>query len=208
MSEQLSAGAHPGAEDARADDRIDVGAGDRVDDRARVIRVLVLLLAGAALGGVLAVLWEMLWEPPSGIVFEQTWYLDEIGLTQDISGFGWFVVLGLVGGLAYGAVAAKLGSGYELLTLVGVVAGSALAVWVMLQVGHWLGPPDPRLLAPTTVDLTALPGDLRLTPTPADERLLGLPNSAYLALPGAALIGLVSVFLGQSSRPRSTESVG
>ena len=146
--------------------------------------------AGAASGWI----WFRLWTPPQGVVVEQQWFPNpaEAGLRGDFPGTGWYVVVALAGGLLLGAVCAYLLDRSELATLVAVVVGSALAAWLMLEVGTHLSPPDPDSLARTAEDGTELPGHLDVSRLP--------PKLSY---PAGALLGLALVYLLTSRRGRS-----
>ena len=147
---------------------------------------LVLLVAGFAVAGVLAgISWEALWSPPSGIVVDETWHLDEEGVQQDFSGTGLYVLLALPTGVLMGVVSAVTARTHEVATLVAVVVGSSVAAVLMSVSGHALGPPDPRPLARGEEDLTAIPSDLRVAGA-----------TPYAALPAGALTGLAVCFVG------------
>ena len=70
-----------------------------------------------------------------------------------------------------------------------MVVGSALATWLMLQVGAALGPADPRELAKSAKEGTHLPAELAVS-----------RRSPWIAFPAGALIGLTLVFFGLSAR--------
>ena len=155
----------------------------------RALGVVAVLAAAGALAGVV---WEWWWTPPSGIVAHHQWLQDESGLRGDFSGTGTYVVVALVTGAVVAAVIAAVLDGAELVTLVAVLAGAALAGWLMHRVGVALGPADPHHLATTAADGTELPG-----------RLVVSGDSVRRAFPGGALAGLVVVWLGLGSkRPR------
>jgi hypothetical protein len=59
----------------------------------------------------------------------------------------------------------------------------------MVQVGHVLGPSDPRSLAESAANGTRLPSDLRIVGT-----------SPYVAYPAGATLGLAVVLLGIAKR--------
>jgi hypothetical protein len=152
----------------------------------QALLALVLLAVAGALSGVI---WEWLWTPPTGVVGDHQWLQDERGLRADFSGTGTYVAVGAVAGLLVGAVVAVLFDRAELVTLAVVLAGSVLAAWLMYRVGVALGPPDPHPLAETAKNGARLPG-----------RLVVSGTSPYAAFPSGALVGLVVVFFGLSSR--------
>ncbi len=156
-----------------------------------VVRFVVVLACFALVGALAGVLWEWLWTPPVGVVLHHKWALDERGLRGDFSGTASYVLIATAAGFLLGALAAFVLDRAEIVTLVAVVAGSVLAGWLMYRVGLALGPPDPRPLARTAEDLTALPGRLRV-----------VGGSRYYAFPLGAMGGLVIVFLGLSRHRR------
>jgi hypothetical protein len=162
--------------------------GDRPSSRGgrswRAVRdVVVVLVAFAVAGAVCGLLWESLWDAPPGVAYKHEWYLKPEGLPDDFSGTGLYVLVALVGGLVVAAVVALALGRNELITMVAVLVGAALAAWVMYVVGHRLGPPDPRKLAETADDLAPLPSDLRVH-----------GKAAFLAFPVGAVAGLALVY--------------
>ncbi len=120
--------------------------------------VALFAAAGAAAGW----LWYRLWDVPSGVVSGGQWYTSEAGLRDDFQGVAWYVALSLVAGLVLGILTAWLFDRSELVTLAAVIAGSALAAYLMLRVGTHLSPPDPHELARTAQDGDKLKGALRV----------------------------------------------
>ncbi|MDF1603087.1 hypothetical protein [Nocardioides sp. YIM 152315] len=155
--------------------------------------VVVLALAGALAG----VVWEWAWSPTIGVVVDHQWTAgDALGLQHQFSGTGWYVVVAVVAGLVAGIAVTLLADRVPLLTLAAVVIGSALAAWVMLVVGSALGPPDPDTAARTADDGTRLPDHLAVS-----------GRSPFIAFPVGALLGLVLVFIGLSSRVPTSGAV-
>lgn len=150
----------------------------------------IAVVAVFAVAGVVAgVVWFQLWSPASGVVSDGQWFTDEDGLRDAFSGTGLYVVVAVVVGFLVGAVTAFLFDRSELVTLVATLAGGALAGLVMLRLGlHW-SPADPEVLARTAEDGTRLRSNLEVD----------LPH-AWLAFPGAALVGLAVVFLTTTKR--------
>lgn len=163
--------------------------------RRRAAAELGAVLGAFALAGAVAgFVWERVWTPATGVVVDHRWRPeDALALQQQFSGTGWYVVVGTAAGLLLGLVAALLVDRVPLLTLVAVVAGSALAGWLMLRVGVALGPADPRDLAASADDGTRLPAQLEVS-----------GRSPFIAVPLGALVGLVIVLIGLGPRhPRS-----
>jgi len=190
----------PGLSEASSATTDDRNASSRT--RAVLLRLVLLLLAGAALGAVCGVVWQWVWTPPAGAAWEKEWFLDPSGLPAEVGATGWFTVVGVVGGIVYGTVAGKACRRHELATLAGVTLGALLAAWVMYAVGHALGPADPHELAKEAGDWEQIPGDLRLAgaglPWPLQEFRLG--SSALLAPVVGALLGLAGILFGEAPR--------
>lgn len=172
------------------------GAGGRL---GRLGQVTVLVAVFVAAGAGAAVLWQLWWTPPTGIVSGHEFFLDEVGVGKEFSGTGLYVLAALAVGGVVGVLVGLATRRRELLTLVVTLLAAGLGGWVMAQVGHALGPPDPTALASTLEDLSPLEADLRVS---------GL--SPYLALPIGALLGLgvamaaeplIGMFLGSGQDP-------
>ena len=154
---------------------------------------LVLVLVVFAIAGILAgVVWERLWTPSSGLVVDNTWYLDADGVQDDFSGTGLYVLVALAAGALLGLGTGLATRGLELVTLAAVALGSVTAAWVMLLTGTSLGPPDPRPLADGREDYTAISSDLRV-----------VGKAPYVALPAGALTTLAACFIGLTGSPRT-----
>ncbi|WP_110238663.1 hypothetical protein [Nocardioides gilvus] len=164
---------------------------------------LLVAVAGAFVGALLGVVWEWAWTPPTGAAWKGEWLLDPEGVMQDVSSTGWFTLIGLVGGIAYGSLAARWGLRRPLATLVGVTLGSFAIAYVMYHVGHALGPPDPRPLAMEAEDWEPIVSDLRLAGVEHPMRPFSLETGAVVAPGIGALIGLIGLFLGGSGVPRT-----
>lgn len=160
--------------------------------------LVVFAVAGALAGAV----WFWLWEPPTGVAYQGSFVLDEQGITAGFAGTGLYVVLGSLVALTLGAVLTLALERDELLTLLVVVAGSFLAAWVMKEVGHALGPPDPGTLAPGLPDLEPLQDDLRVEGATLHTKWGELTafTSTMLAWPFGAVTGVVVVLFGFTGR--------
>ena len=105
---------------------------------------MIVLVAFAAVGALAGVVWEWLWDAPVGVAFDHKWLPDLAAARAEFSGTGWYVVVGVRGRAAAAAVRGLAFDRLELLTLAVVLAGSALAAWLMLQVGTGSGPARPQ----------------------------------------------------------------
>jgi hypothetical protein len=159
---------------------------------------VVVVVALAAAGAFCGLVWESLWHAPQGLAFEKVWYLEPEGMPLDFSATGLYVLVAAIAGLLVSVVVALVMERDELVTLVGVLVGSAMAAWLMYAVGHRLGPPDPRVLAMSAADYDPLPSDLRIEahgPTMSIGALhLTLPTAPFLAFPLGAVLGLALVY--------------
>lgn len=167
-----------------------------------LLRVLAIVVVLGLVGVLAGVVWEWVWSPPTGVVFEDRWVLQPSGPDIGFAATGWYVVVASLAGLVAAAAIGWLVRRDEVATLTGVAIGSVLAGWLMLLVGHALGPTDPQVLAAGKDDFTSLPSDLRVAGD--DQPLLGLGSSAFVAFPSGALVGLAVVFL--TSRGRAARS--
>ncbi len=154
-----------------------------------IVQAGIVVAVFAAVGVLAGVVWEWLWTPPVGVVVDHEWLLDLAGLRAEFTATGVYVIVASVAGLLVGALCGLFLDRAELVTLVAVLAGAALAGWVMVQVGQVLGPPDPRVLAETARNGTRLPSDLTI-----------VGKSPYIAFPVGATLGLAVVLLGMTKR--------
>lgn len=181
MSEQLTAPQTHG----------DGSTGHRSPLPSVLIQVGIVLVAFAAAGALCGLLWWQLWTPSTGVVEDHQWFTDEEGLRGEFSSTGLYVVIAAGAGLLIGALTSYFLDRAELVTLVAVAAGSALAAWLMLQVGVHYSPADPQQVAETAKDGTKLSGHLFVA-----------GKSPFAAFPVGALTGLAMVFFGAAKRPR------
>lgn len=152
--------------------------------------VLLVLVAYVALGAVAGVVWEWLWTPPGQVVAQhQVFYDSYSSLRRVFTGTGLYVLVGAAASALLSLVVSLLARGRELLTLVLVVLGSAIAAAVMLKVGTALGPADPASIAHHTTARTPVHGQL----TVEGKTLWGI-KSPYLIWPMASLLVLALVF--------------
>jgi len=145
------------------------------------------MLSGAA-GGLV---WRSVTRTPSYQVTRDGAYLDESGLATVFNADGWFLVVGLVGGLMLGWVVATAYPDHGWRLVVGLLAVSAVACVTAYTVGRSLGPPD---LGP------------RLEAASAGERILAplrvRASGVYLSWPVGAMAGvLFASFMRRRSAP-------
>lgn len=160
--------------------------------RRLLVRVLTILAGFVAAGAAGGVLWERLWDAPTGLAFEGRWYLEPAGPDFAFEAIALFVVIAFPIGLLL-AVLAGLWRGHETATVVTVLVAAGVAAAVMYAVGSALGPPDPQALAAGRPDYTPLPGDLGLTAP--DRGRVPWHSTALVALPAGAMAGLVGSYL-------------
>jgi hypothetical protein len=177
------------------------------DDRARpglfasgspVRTAALILLAYVVLGAVAGAVWEVVWTPPGQVIDQHQLYYDSYAsLRRVFTGTGLYVVVGGVASALLALVIALLARGRELLTLLLVVVGSAIAAVLMLKVGTTLGPSDPAGLAAHTAGRASVPGQLTV-----EGKTVLLVKSPYLIWPTASLLVLAVVFFAwPSPRP-------
>lgn len=179
-----------------------------MSDRLQAVAQAVGFVAAFALSGALAgVVWERLWDAPTGVAFENQWFLEPAGPDYAFSGTGWYVLVALVAGAVTAFALGWCWPRHELVGVVAFLVGSMLAGWVMFKVGHALGPQDPQLLAAGKPDLTEIPSDLTLAGVDSEPRLFRLDSSALAAYPIGAMLASIYVYLvasGRRSDRRST----
>jgi hypothetical protein len=146
-------------------------------------RTVIVLAVFTAVGALAGVVWEWLWDAPVGFAYGHDWLPDVAAARSDFSGTGWYVVVASAAGLLTAALLAMVFDRWELLTLGAVLAGSAVAGWVMLQVGQALGPPDAQAIAATADDGTRIKSDLDVA-----------GKSPFVAFPASALVAVIVVF--------------
>lgn len=155
----------------------------------RSATVLALFVAGGAAAGVL---WERLWDAPTGLAYDGRWYLEPAGPDHSFEGIALFVVIAFPLGLVLALLVGRW-RGRETTTVVSVLVAAGIAAGVMYAVGSSLGPTDPQVLAAAQPDYTPLPGDLGLTAP--DSGRVGWHSTALVALPAGAMAGLVTTYL-------------
>lgn len=156
---------------------------------AWVARVAVDVAAVAVTFAVLGVAGAFLWHHqvhlPAYTRTAQGAVLDQLQLSKMVAIDGWYAVIAVAGGLVAGILLTWLRGRDPLVMVVLLVAGGALAAWVMLRLGAHLGPPDPR----GTLDSLPKGGH---APVPLQPHARGVE---YI-WPMAALVGAIAVLLG------------
>ncbi|MGA8255967.1 MAG: hypothetical protein WB767_05260 [Nocardioides sp.] len=149
-------------------------------------QALLVVAVFAGVGAACGWLWFTVWTPPSGGVQDGVWLYEDFASIGDVfDATALYVVVGVGVGALLGVLTAVLVRRAELLMLVAVLAGSALAAWLSYRVGLHLSAPDPTTLAAGLPDGTQLDGNLELP-----------GRSPFIAWPLGALVGLaVTYFL-------------
>ncbi len=169
----------------------------------QLLEPLVVLAVFAAAGAAAGWLWERWWTPTAGVVIDGTWIpgyrpqgdvfvFDFPSLEGFFDATAQYVVIGVAAGLVLGVAVSLLGRRSELVMLVAVVLGSALASLIAYRLGTHLGPVDPTTLEASAPDGTALPAALAVP-----------GRSPFVAWPLGALIGLGLTYLFTSATAES-----
>jgi hypothetical protein len=152
--------------------------------------ILLVLLAYAVLGAVAGVVWEWVWTPPGQVIAKhQVFYDSYSSLRRVFTGTGFYVLVGAVASAVLALVVSILVRGRELMVLVLVLVGSALAAALMWRVGTWLGPADPATLAAHTTGRDTVPGELSVQ-----------GKSPYLVWPFVSLLVMSAVYFAWPGR--------
>jgi hypothetical protein len=169
--------------------------GEQTDSPLRLALIVIeVLIAYALVGLVAGLVWEAVWTPPTMVVQQHhAFYADYQSLRRVFTGTGLYVIVGAIASVLTALAISVLTRQRELLVLVAVTLGSALAALVMREVGVSRGPADPTVLAKTTANGSRLPGTLDVS-----------GHSPYLVWPMSALFVLALVFFAW---PRSRAQV-
>lgn len=148
-----------------------VAAPERTTEPARRRLLLPggLVVLGALLGAAGGWAWYSWWEPGrTGRVFDTgdglRWlpFPWDPGQAQVFAGTAEYAVVGLVGGLLLGTVAAVLGRRRALAALAGLLLATAVAAAVAYLVGTTLSPEDPQSLARQAGEGAELPAAIEV----------------------------------------------
>jgi hypothetical protein len=160
---------------------------------------VAIVLAYVVVGALAGVVWEWVWTPPGQVVQQhQVFYTSYASLRGEFTGTGWYVVVAAVASALLALGSCLLARGRELLVLLCVIAGSAVAAALMWRVGTLLGPADPATLAHHTVARTPVEGQLTVA-----------GKSPYLTWPIISLFVLAILYFsmpGQTRSPRHVEA--
>jgi hypothetical protein len=164
-------------------------------DLARDAAVVLGWFVAAAVVG--AVVW---WQVTPLAEFTRTTSDAQMGeeqLGQQVASDGWFFAIAAAGGLLSGVALLGLRRRDPLAMVVLVTLGAGLASWLMLLLGHWLGPP-----APAGALHHVAVGDT--VPVQLETHTFGV----MLMWPIAALVGTVGVLFGLDDPARRRGDTG
>lgn len=165
-------------------------------DRATLLRQVIVILATFVVAGVVCgFVWYWLWTPaPQGTVFQHQVFFEP---DAEFRGTGLYMLVAGVGGLVLGLLFGWLFESDEVATLAAVAAGGLFAGLVMALVGHLLGPESAAEVARKTEDFERIDGDLHAGPL-----------AAFVAFPGAAVLGNAVVLITFTRRRLAKEPEG
>jgi len=174
------------------------GAVEPRPSRSPLVRLAVVVVAFLVAGAIAGVVWERLWDAPTGVTYQGHWYLEPAGPDVSFQGVALFVLIAFPLGIVLG-LSAGIQRGHETATALTVLVAASLAGVVMYAVGSSLSPPDPQPLAAGQPDYsTDIPGHLGLTAP--DHGRVPWHSSALVVLPAGAMAGLVGTYLLGSKR--------
>ena len=166
--------------------------------RYRIVRLAFVVVAFLVAGAIAGVVWERLWDAPTGVTYQGHWYLEPAGPDVSFQGIALFVLIAFPLGIVLGLLAG-VQRGHETATALTVLVAASVAGVVMYAVGSSLSPPDPQPLAAGQPDYsTDIPGHLGLTAP--DHGRVPWHSSALVVLPTGAMAGLVGMDLWGSRR--------
>lgn len=158
-----------------------------------VVRDVAVVLAWFVVAAVIgALVW---WKVTPLAEYTRTATNAEMGedqLARQVSADGWFFAIGLVGGLVSGVALLLLRRRDPVVTVVLVAVGALLGAWLMLRVGLWLGPANPKDVLRDVAVGHKVPLQLKTSAAGVD-----------FSWPLGALIGAVAVLWGSEDRRRS-----
>jgi hypothetical protein len=160
--------------------------------RHPLVRDVAVVLAWFVVAAVIgALLW---WQLTPLAEYTRTAANAEMGedqLGKQVDADGWYFVVAAVGGLVSGVALLLLRRRDPVAMVVLVALGALLASWLMLRLGLWLGPADPKDVLPHVPVGHKVP--LRLTTS---------ASGVHFAWPVGALLGAAVVLWGSDERRR------
>jgi hypothetical protein len=147
-----------------------------------LLRDVALVVAWFVVAGVVgAFLWWQLTPLAEYTRTSASAQMGEDQLGRQVAADGWFFVIGAVGGLVSGVALLVLRRRDPVAMVVLVTLGAFLASWLMLRIGLWLGPANPKDALPDVAVGDKVPLQLR---TGADGVVFSWPLAALLAAVG------------------------
>jgi hypothetical protein len=186
------------ADEVEASGPVEESGRSRARGARRGVAQDVLLALGAflVLGLLGAVLWSQLVTPADYTKVSGGGGMGETDFGHQFSADGWFVVIGVLGGLLAGLVLTGWRRRDPLLVVGLLVVGSCLAAAVVAVLGHLLGPGDPGAALRAVGSGAKVPERLDVGP-----QLPGQPHESafpvYLSWPVGALVGAMFVLLSR-----------
>jgi hypothetical protein len=165
--------------------------------RHPLLRDAALVLVWFAVLGVIgALLWWQLTPLAEFTRTDTSAQMGEAQLGRQVATDGWYVAIAAVGGLLSGIALLGWRRRDPLAMVVLVTLGGLLAAWLMVRIGLWLGPADPKTVLRDVAVGDKVP--LQLKPH--------APGVRYV-WPITALIGAIGVIWGlDDHRPPADES--
>jgi ABC-type xylose transport system permease subunit len=167
-------------------------------DLGPLVRAALLLGISCVAGVVGGIVWYEVWQPPQGVVVDGQWLMapGEDNFGDLVNADATYALVALVVGLVLGAAGAWLLQRAEILSLLVVLIGAALAAYLILITGERVSP-DPALAAAGLPEGSRLPADLSLLlQAPTSWRNLGSGWPLLLVAPMGALFSLGMLYLG------------
>ena len=154
--------------------------------RGPLLVVVATGLAGVLVGVIVGVLWWVITPSEQWVTLDGGLGAADLNAPSWFAADGWFLILGLVGGLALASVTWWWAREKPVAVVVGLVIGSALLAVVAWSVGGVLGPPDPEDAAASLALGATVDGSL------------GLRAMGVLAAPAVSALALVSLLIAMA----------
>jgi hypothetical protein len=157
--------------------------------RRPVMADALVVVGWFVLIGVLgALLWWQLTPLAEYTRTASTAQMGEEQLGRQVSADGWYFVIAAAGGLLSGIVLLSWRHRDPVALVVLVTVGALLAGWLVLRIGLWLGPADPREALPHVAEGAKVPLQLRVH-----------ASGLVLVWPITALLGAIGVIWGSDA---------